>query len=112
LAGLLGQEAAFARGQSLTGPIAATQHMDHMNGADCAGMLMESPSHDGKSIPCKGMTPDCMSQMGCVSPVLLNEGTVPLALAPFVSMRPFESSTSRLIGRSYAPEPNPPSLLN
>lgn len=112
LTGLFGQEVAFARGPDLASPAAAAQQIAGMSGMDCAGMMMESPSHHDGSKPCKGMTPDCMAQMGCVAPVLLNEGNTPATIKPLASKAFYWSSTSRLIGRSYAPELDPPSLLN
>lgn len=112
LTGLFGQEVAFARGANLASPVAAAQQMVGMDGMDCAGRMMESPSDHGGPKPCKGMTPDCMAQMGCVSPALLDEGSTPTTVKPLASKVFYWSSTSRLIGRSYAPELDPPSLLN
>lgn len=110
--GLLGQEVAFARSPDLARPAAVAQQTARANGMDCAGMSMVSRSHLGGSKPCKGSTPDCIAKMGCVAPVLLNEGTAPAAITPPVSGPPFQPSTSHLAGRSYAPEPYPPNILN
>ncbi len=113
LTGLFGQEVAFARGPNLASLVAAAQQMSGMDGMDCAGMMMmESLSHHGGPKPCKGMTPDCMAQIGCVAPALLDEASTPTTVKPLASKVFYWSSTSRLIGRSYAPELDPPSLLN
>jgi hypothetical protein len=61
--------------------------------------------------PCKGMTLQCIAQMGCTAPAAL-EPTVFTAYEPRL-YRPIHGSTlvSRLLGRSYGPLPDPPSIL-
>lgn len=69
--GLLGQQVAFAQSPDLARPVAVTQ-IAAMSGMNCAGMAMKSPSKDKGSVPCKKMTSDCIAQMSCAAPVVLN----------------------------------------
>lgn len=113
LIGLFGQETAFARGPSMMKTVATEQHMADMEGMNCAEMMAEpQPPQDNGSKPCKGMTLDCIAQMGCVLPIFLKDGPAPERVAPVASIPAFWPSMPRLVGRSYGPEPEPPARLS
>lgn len=109
--GLLGQQVAFAQSPALARPVVATQQMAAMSGMDCAGMAMKSPSKGKDSVPCKKMTSDCIAQMSCAAPVVLNEATGPTTTMSFASEIYDRTPASFLAGRSDGPEPHPPSLI-
>ena len=105
LLGLLGQSTAMAM-------VPAPQNMASlqvsMAGMDC--MDMANAPGPAKS-PCKKMTLQCMVAMGC-APLALVEPIGPsnllLAIDRVKSAPPL---AARLRGRSYGPEPDPPSFL-
>lgn len=107
--GLLGQQVAFAQSPDLARPAAVAQQIAAMSGMDCAGMAMKSPSKDKGSVPCKKMTSDCMAQMSCAAPVVLNEAIGPTTTMSFASEIYDWTPASFLAGRSDGPEPHPPS---
>lgn len=107
--GLLGQQVAFAQSPDLRGPAAVAQQIAAMSGMDCAGMAMKSPSKDKGSVPCKKMTSDCIAQMSCAAPVVLNEAIGPTTTMSFASEIYDWTPASFLAGRSDGPEPHPPS---
>ncbi|MGE4410171.1 hypothetical protein DFR49_3234 [Hephaestia caeni] len=113
LIGLSGQEMAFARGPSMMKTVATDHQMADMEGMDCAEMMAQpQPPQDKGSKPCKGMTLDCIAQMGCALPIFVKDGPAPEAVAPTVPLPSFWPSTPRLVGRSYGPEPEPPARLS
>lgn len=109
--GLLGQQVAFAQSPDLARPEAATQQMAAMGGMNCAGMAMKSLSKDKGSVPCKKMTSDCITQMSCAAPAVLNEAIGPATTMSFASQKYDRTPASFLAGRSDGPEPHPPSLI-
>ena len=105
LLGLLGQSTAMAMAAlpRSTGVLQAS-----MADMDC--MDMANRAVPGKS-PCKTMTMQCMVAMGCASLALVEPaqlGTLLIAAGPVVVAFPL---AARLWGRSYGPEPDPPSFL-
>ena len=64
-----------------------------------------------KKVPCKGMTLQCIAQMGCTAPAAL-EPTAFNAVE-HLQDRPSHHVTeaARMLGRSYGPLPDPPSIL-
>ena len=103
MAGLFGQEIAFAAGPAWQphGEISAAMP------ESCMHAMGKQPA----KTPCKGLTLDCIAAMGCVVPLLVVEG-------PWMSLSFFipdgllvSTSPPRLIGRSPPPEPQPPTPL-
>lgn len=104
LLGLAAQSAALA-----AAPISAAQPMKaSMAGMDCRDML-PVPMPDGS--PCKKMTWQCIAAMGCATSAALQPATV--VAGERLAMRAAHGQTivARLTGRSYGPEPDPPSFL-
>lgn len=110
LLGLLGQEAAFARGM----PAAkAEQHSATATqmSADCAEMMALAKLNPQPEDPCQGMTPECIAKMGCAVPLAL---IPPLAfdVVPQLSaVAPPQVTVVPLVGRDTGPEPEPPAIL-
>ena len=108
LAGLIGQSSAMA-----TTPMAHASPFDQalnvsMGGMDCAHMLM-TPRQD--QAPCRKISLHCMAAMGC-SPLAMTLSDVRTSDAH--SVEPTKTTPRpvvRLAGRSYGPEPDPPSFL-
>ncbi len=103
--GLAGQDVASA--STPCHEMAPTQASAMTDMPDCAGMR-DVPS--GK-VPCKDMSLGCFAMAGCSAVVALDA-------QPFVARslsRPVMATwptTSMLIGRDTAPEPDPPSLFD
>lgn len=80
-----------------------------MGGAPCdMSMPMAGAEHGSPMVPCKGMTPDCMKQMGCVT----NAG-LPVRVLRHGSAAPFSAVEYWIIrsdatGFTDRPEPLPP----
>ena len=106
--GLAGQSVAFA-----SGPCAEMQKEQAMSGPmadkpDCA--RGQHKSDDG-SAPCKDMTPGCLAMAGCAALVAV-DALSPTTQAPLLVARlNVWPTTPVLLGRSIAPDPDPPSLL-
>ena len=106
--GLAGQSVAFA-----SSPCAEMQKEQAMSGSmagmpDCA---MHKHKPGKQSAPCKDMTPGCLAMAGCVALVAvatLSPITQPPILVASLNLWP---TTPVLLGRSIAPEPDPPTLL-
>ena len=106
--GLAGQSVAFA-----SSPCAEMQKEQAMSGPmagmpDCA---MGQHKSDSGSAPCKDMTPGCLAMAGCVGLVAVDTLS-PTTQAPLlVASLNLWPTPPVLLGRSIAPEPDPPSLL-
>lgn len=105
LLGLTGQSGAIAM---VPTPIDSSSIQASMTGTDC--MDTANVPVPGKS-PCEKMTMQCMVAMGCaplvlVEPVEVNDFLV--AIGPIKFVLPL---ATRLWGRSFGPEPDPPSFL-
>jgi hypothetical protein len=116
--GLFGQQVAYALGPGFVKPIMTNQHgsssMAGMTGTDCDHMMMEAgqPAHYNDGKPCKDMSLACIAAMGCTIPIILGRESVPILGKPLLTAAAFWSTTPRFIGRSYGPEPEPPSRLS
>ena len=105
LTGLLGQSVAWAMAPALisSGPLQAT-------GASVGCNEMANLPAPGKS-PCKKMTLQCIAAMGCAPAALIE----PVAQnIPFLLVDRLKAAlplAGRLWGRTYGPEPDPPSFL-
>jgi hypothetical protein len=108
LFGLLGQEAALAQAMpaTQTSERAAASDMP----SDCAGM-MEGAKKAQPDAPCTGMTFDCIAKMGCTTTVALLPDRVLEAPLPFRGVAPEQRPAAALNGRTFGPEPDPPTVL-
>jgi hypothetical protein len=80
-----------------------------MAGMPCDMMMSAVGSDHGKpTIPCKGMTPDCIKQMGCVIATALPVRLANGELAAHFSAVDYWSAWFKLAGLVRAPEPLPP----
>jgi hypothetical protein len=102
LIGLFGQSAALAGGLRATATSTAVTSPQ----SDCMGMMQKPPEQK----PCKGLTLDCVAAMGCIAPMLPGE-PIRVAVAPATAMPTSAVPIVALVGRSVAPELEPPSLL-
>ena len=105
LLGLIGQSGAMAMAPA---PMDAGSMQASIAGMNCVNNA-NAPA-PGKA-PCKTMTMQCIAAMGC-APLALVEpvgpSTLPVVIARVKSALPL---AARLWGRSYGPEPDPPSFL-
>jgi hypothetical protein len=78
-------------------------------GAPCDMAMTASPSDDTKPMaPCKGMTPDCMKQICCVTATALPAHFLTLASTVWYGAIDYWVSTAELAGLDRQPEPLPP----
>jgi hypothetical protein len=118
MTGLFGQQAAYALGPAFVKPITSERHhpspMTGMTAMECDQMMMEAGQpaqrYDGK--PCKDMSLACIAAMGCTIPIVLGGAPEPILSKPILAPATFWSTTSRFVGRSYGPEPEPPAHLS
>jgi hypothetical protein len=81
-----------------------------MAGMPCGMMMsMADAGHGEPMVPCKGMTPDCIKQMGCIVvdvalPARLASTDVTVALSTVA----YWSAWSEMAGLAREPEPFPP----
>ena len=108
--GLAGQSVAVAA------PPCASMQMEQASAmaAPMAAMPdcdMGQHSTEKGSTPCKDMTPGCLAMAGCAALVAVDTIS-PSTDAPLASARLAHwSATQVLLGRSIAPDPDPPSHL-
>ena len=106
--GLAGQSVAFA-----SSPCAEMQTEQAMSGP-MAGMPdcpMGQHKPDKQSAPCKNMMAGCLAMAGCAA-LLAVDTLSPTIRAPLpVANLDVWPTTPVLLGRSIAPDPDPPSLL-
>lgn len=112
--GLLAQEAAFASAPAMPMPMASdTSVSAPAMSAECAEMMgidtSTEKSQDKK--PCKGLTLDCIAKMGCALPLAIATPTAMPAASDHRAAPTDRLPVSRLRGRSYGPEPDPPLFL-
>jgi hypothetical protein len=75
----------------------------------CAGMAsMADPSQGTPMAPCKGLTPDCLKQMGCVVDVAVPARLAATDAVFAPSPVAYWSVLSLMAGVSRHPEPLPP----
>ena len=81
-------------------------------GMPCDMMMSHAGMPDEKPLPpCKGMTPDCIKQMGCVTDAALPARTVNLDIAVHFSNVDYWSAWSTLADFVREPEPLPPRTI-
>lgn len=108
LSGLFGLQSAYAFGPLASPTAMAVGHATPVT-TDCADMVTQQPEQ--KHAPCKGLTLDCVAQMGCVVPMTV-ESVAPVGDCARVPGEPeFWPAVTVLAGNSISPEPHPPSIL-
>lgn len=106
--GLLAQEAAFASAPAMPLPSDTSITAPAMSD-ECAEMMGIDKSQD--STPCKGMTLDCIAKMGCAVPPAVVPPAALLATTDDHAGTVDQLPITRLLGRNYGPEPDPPLFL-
>ena len=106
--GLAGQGVAFA-----SSPCAEMQTEPAMS-TPMAGMPdcdMAQHRSDRGPVPCKDMTPGCLAMAGCAALIVVDTATPTIAAPLRVAVVDLWPAAPALLGRSIAPDPDPPSLL-
>ena len=110
--GLAGQSVAFA-----SSPCAEMQKEQAISAAmagPMAGMPdcdMGQHKSDTGSAPCKDMTPGCLAMAGCVALVAVDTLSPTIQAPLLIARLNLWPATPVLLGRSMAPDPDPPSHL-
>lgn len=106
--GLAGQGVAFA-----SSPCAEMQTEQAMS-APMAGMPdcdMAQHKSDKAPVPCKDMTLGCMAMAGCAALIAVDTIAPSIAAPLAAASLAHWSAAPVLLGRSIAPDPDPPSQL-
>lgn len=104
--GLLGAQMAAARSVPTAASTPKAMAMD----ADCMAMMAkQQPAPDKK--PCMGLTLDCIAAMGCVVPLVAADLATGLTSPHIYGALGFWPTISVLTGKSFAPDPDPPTNL-
>lgn len=103
--GLLAQEAAFASAPAMPMSSETTISAPAMS-AECAEMMGINTPQD--KAPCKGLTLDCIAKMGCALPLATATPAAMLAKSDHSATPTDPLPVSRLRGRTFGPEPDPP----
>jgi hypothetical protein len=83
-----------------------------MAGVPCDMSMPTAGAERGSPmVPCKGMTPDCIKQMGCVADTGLPVRVASHASAARFSAVEYWDIRSEVTGFIYAPEPLPPRTI-
>ena len=83
---------------------AAAAHMNHA----AMGGMMHDQDNPGEKMPCKGMLPGCVTDVGCIFFVTLPPpGLTVLAAAPWSSVS-YDNASQGLHGRTIKPALGPP----
>jgi hypothetical protein len=84
-----------------------------MAGMPCDMMMMPAAGavHGKPVAPCKGMTPDCIKQMGCVTDIALPARVVIHAFAAHFTTVDYWSALCKLATLFRTPEPLPPRTI-
>jgi len=83
-----------------------------MTGTPCNMMTSAiDGSHGQPMTPCKGVTPDCIKQMGCVTNPALPARITDNEIIAHSSRVAYGMVLSRLAGLITTPEPNPPRTI-
>ena len=109
LLGVMGQATAMAMMPARAAAVSGHQSTQ-VSMADMDCMDMANTSAPGKS-PCKKITLQCMAAMGCVSLALVEPDSPAFDQPSAGHLKATLPVAARLSGRSYGPEPDPPSFL-
>src|ERR1700688_4417340 len=71
-------------------------------------MPMADAGHGGPMVPCKGMTPDCIKQMGCVVDFALPARLASTDVTVPLNSVAYWPAWSKMAGLIREPEPLPP----
>jgi hypothetical protein len=83
-----------------------------MAGMPCDVMMPAAAADHGKPMtPCKGMTPDCIKQMGCVTDVALPARLVDNEIVAHFTAVDYWSALSTMAELVRTPEPLPPRTI-
>jgi hypothetical protein len=84
-----------------------------MAGMPCDMMMMSAAGgdHGRPMAPCRGMTPDCIKQMGCVTDVALPARLVNDEFVAHFTTVDYWSALSKLAELIRTPEPLPPRTI-
>lgn len=105
LGGMVGQSTAMAM---VPAPMSTGSLQTSMADMGCFGMAnVPAPEKS----PCKKMTLQCMAAMGCVSLALVEPVSCGFDQPSAGLLKATLPLVARLSGRSYGPEPEPPSFL-
>ena len=78
--------------------------------ADCMAMMAkQQPAPEKK--PCKGLTLDCIATMGCVVPLIAADLADGISKPRIYGAPGFWPTHAVLAGKSFAPDPDPPTNL-
>jgi hypothetical protein len=103
--GLFGQSTAMAMS-----PLQSeTMSMATMASMDCRDGMTAGQMHG--SVPCKKMTLQCIAAMGCTTAAITEPVGATLTTRQLDRLDPAWPLTARLDGRTYGPDPDPPSFL-
>jgi len=93
----------------LAQPAAASMSATAMADVPCdMAMPMADAGHGAPMAPCKGLTPECIKQMGCVANVALPIRLVDAEAVFTFSPVTYWSARSSMAGVAREPEPLPP----
>jgi hypothetical protein len=100
-----GTTSELARSAQYTAPMT-------MAGMPCDMAMPASASGDTKPMPpCKGMTPDCIKLMGCVTVTALPARFLTHEMTVQYSTVAYWKASSKLAGLDHEPEPLPPRTI-
>lgn len=103
--GLFGQSTAMAMS-----PVESeTMSMAAMASMDCCDGMSAGQMHG--SVPCKKMTLQCIAAMGCPAAAITEPVGAAFTTREIDRLDPAWPLTARLDGRTYGPDPDPPSFL-
>jgi hypothetical protein len=81
-----------------------------MSGSSMNGMMHEHDS-PGDKMPCKGMLPNCITDIGCIFLVSLPAPDFTLATMPAWSVVIYDNASEAVRGRTIKPALGPPISL-
>ncbi|AJR26801.1 MULTISPECIES: hypothetical protein [Sphingomonadales] len=106
LLGLFGGQMAAARSVPMAMSAPKAMAMD----SDCMAMMAkQQPAPEKK--PCKGLTLDCIAAMGCVVPLAAADLAGDIATPRIHGALGFWPTNAVLAGKSFGPDPDPPTNL-
>lgn len=76
--------------------------------ADCMEMMGLAKQKPQPEKACQGMTPDCITKMGCAVPLALIPPLVSATPTKYRASTPRQMPVAPLVGRETSPEPHPP----
>ena len=102
LFGLVGQTAAYAMAPLASQSVSTIEVA--APSTDCAGMMMP----DGDTMPCEGITLDCIADMGCIAPPALAPSAELSSHAVIYERVAYEARRPTFAGLTVSPEIFPP----